>query len=382
MAPRSKSRAQQSGVSPGRTRAVDPGVKQNFDKIIDLLLREKAVILTVLSEIVPALELDNLAKVFVEIFAFRHKEKEIIKWAVRRDVRHTSADDASELFRANTIGAKVYGAITRRLYVSPYLTDILTEPIKSALSKGAKGIALDPNAPGISQKELAKNRAIMVEMTSNIIHVICNSTKIAPTSFKEVAYRIRTGIEEKFKGGEWKRVLADVLFLRFVVPAITAPAQNLNMAVTTTPIQDVVLLQISKLVQASARGAAGQEFDMAKKQPWMEGMADHISSWSSSLSNWYNEISTAHGGSDKGTIHAAPIPPDDALASVATLIGTLSEFEKFVENGIDRKRKAQGMGKPMLKELNRALNAFGGALPHVKRKRTVSQVVDGVTGEQ
>jgi len=227
-----------------------------------------------------------------------------------------SVPNSTQLFRGNSLASKAFRAYSRMVgldYLWMTLARFIHELNHLANAKeGKKDADQDTNANGetsvlstefeVDPTKLAagadeeSQSYALSQRARQLVLCIINSTQYLPPDLRAFAVKLSTRVTQRFPEAE-HIAIGGTFFLRFICPAIIAPhsygllmtSDRKNPVVPSDRLQRQLIL-LGKVLQNLANGVL-----FGKKEPFMIGMNDFISSNLEQVNDWMEKISKGNG---------------------------------------------------------------------------------------
>jgi len=237
-----------------------------------------------------------------------------------------SVPNSTQLFRGNSLASKAFRAYSRMVglnYLWMTLARFIHELNHLANAKegkkdadqdaGASGATsvlstefeVDPTKLAAGADEESQSYALS-QRARQLVLCIINSTQHLPPELRSFAVKLTAHVTKRFPDAE-HIAIGGTFFLRFICPAIIAPhsygllmtKDRKNPIVPSDRLQRQLIL-LGKVLQNLANGVL-----FGKKEPFMIGMNDFISSNLEQVNEWMEKISK---GSDSFSEQPGSVP--------------------------------------------------------------------------
>jgi len=225
-----------------------------------------------------------------------------------------SVPNTTQLFRGNSLATKAFRAYSRMFglnYLWMTLSRFMHE-LNHLSTKGKKkdddggqgedadkGVSIlstefevDPSKLAAGADEESQTY-MLSQRARQLVLCIINSTQYLPPELRSFAIKLRTRVTERFPDAD-HIAIGGTYFLRFICPSVIAPhsygilltADRKTPVVPNDSLQRQLVL-LGKVLQNLANGVL-----FGKKEPFMIGMNDFISSNLPAINDWMDAIST------------------------------------------------------------------------------------------
>lgn len=336
-----------------------------FDALIAVLSRDNFALVIGMEPHVETLEMDNFASALIELFEYRRRGYDLVKWAVQSEIRRE--DGMTGLFRAGTLNARLIAAYLKLTGVV-YLDSLVTRVVRSLVSSPTVGTDYEVD-PSLTKSQsaviaaLARLRSLLGAFTDRF----SSSIAFVPTGMRDLALLLQAEVGRKHGAAEdVKPVLSTLIFHRWIGPALVSPASH--GLIKDEPSTEAVraLTTVSKLIQ---NASSGTKFF---KEAHMIPLNDAVEASTPRFHAFFEGLWTSKGGAQ--ALPAIPLSEKEALFAVGHLEYQLSETEAFVSDTIDK--ASPGKGKALVKDMRKAIKDLG-SVPAVRKRRAMSKLFQG-----
>ncbi|KAJ1554995.1 Ras GTPase activating protein ira2, partial [Nowakowskiella sp. JEL0078] len=205
-------------------------IRNLHEKLVDLVTGEDMTIVNALSDVVVGSDIEELARVLLNIFECRGLSINLLESVVEKEVELTKSP--VDLFRGNTMATKLltlYAKDHGQGYLQSALTPLLKELVSQhpPLTFETNPLNLGPN------DDLERNKRNLSTYSKSFLDAILGSKRKLPPSMTAVCAMISRVVGEKFPSNNVIGV-GRFMFLRFVCPAIVAPESHELIIQTVT----------------------------------------------------------------------------------------------------------------------------------------------------
>lgn len=210
------------------------------------LCSENMGLLSLLFDCIDSSEADRVGTSVVSMFNFLRKEVELFQWVIRGEVEATSS--MSVLFRSNSMAIRLV-SLFAKLTASQYIKVLLLPLIQETLAQDCTKFEVDPARLDVAgAANLKKNQKNLQDLVSKFLDAILASVDRVPRVLRRVCGLFVDLVEGKFPGGS-SRAVGGFYFLRYVCPAIVAPATFGLVQQHPTGAHHRALLLVAKVLQ-------------------------------------------------------------------------------------------------------------------------------------
>lgn len=230
---------------------------------------------------------DEVAVSLVHLFQEKGSLVALVRAAVREEVKES--DTPKEVFQGSKATTKLVSAALS-LTGTSYLESVLPGPVSSVYEHcTSEDTEIDPKfaktKAGISRAAVTLRQVI-----SRFSTALTNSARV-PLPVRAILHELKTALVSKWSSEPWEPVVASVVYLRYLSPAIVSPAkrwkQNVSEAAMLARVQRTLVL-VSKVMQAAANDAT-----LGAKEQWMEVMNDTVKKVGDQIRTWIFELADA-----------------------------------------------------------------------------------------
>eukprot|EP01119_Soliformovum_irregulare_P009379 TRINITY_DN2264_c0_g1_i3.p1 TRINITY_DN2264_c0_g1~~TRINITY_DN2264_c0_g1_i3.p1 ORF type:complete len:1409 (+),score=408.49 TRINITY_DN2264_c0_g1_i3:529-4227(+) len=255
-------------------------------------------------------DVDKIAPAIVHIFEYQNLTQHLLRQAILNEVKLTVS--ATILFRANSIAAKMV-SVAGRMMGSSFLKKLLA-PLINEVIQHPVGYEVNPERDDIyndsASLDLMSNANRLMQLSKIFLEKIVESFDECPRGIREICIHFKTIAGEKFPGDYWKSIVGGFFFLRFVCPAIVAPAAFGIVDEPPEKEAQRVLVLVSKILQNLANG---KEFH----EPYMIPFNQFLSDYTPLLHHFFDKLTSSAGNAPaSGTVPS----PADVLSDVLMLV--------------------------------------------------------------
>ncbi|CAG2240905.1 Neurofibromin [Mytilus edulis] len=173
-------------------------------------------------------ELDELARVFVNLFDAKHLLYQLLWNMFSKEVE--IADCMQTLFRGNSLASKIM-AYCFRFYGQQYLRDLLYPLIMEMVvmeKEQKESYEIDPKRIEEGEK-LEDNKRHLMLITQKVFNAIVESAHSFPSKLRSMCHCLYQVVVQRFQQSSAEAVwtvIGTVIFLRFINPAIVSPYES------------------------------------------------------------------------------------------------------------------------------------------------------------
>eukprot|EP01089_Gocevia_fonbrunei_P001501 TRINITY_DN1138_c0_g1_i1.p1 TRINITY_DN1138_c0_g1~~TRINITY_DN1138_c0_g1_i1.p1 ORF type:complete len:1456 (+),score=163.65 TRINITY_DN1138_c0_g1_i1:50-4417(+) len=290
------------GSDTNQTYSVDKSGANKLTALEELLLDMEYVF--PVCEITQATEADVVAKSFVYLYADNGRAVELINNFITLEVENSSKEGT--LFRSNSMASKMFKTYSKMIGIK-YLWKTFSKILNELNYYGSKekgsdeedptslmttSMEVDPNKMDVTDNDQI-NKLQLQLISQKVFVAITRSVSNLPHDFRVICKHLKKTVAAKFPEGNTEyKAIGGFLFLRFLVPAITAPHMyGLFKAPPNQHCQRQLIL-LSKVLQNLANMV-----EFGSKEPFMAKMNDFISSNLGPLTNFMDELSNVSSSS-------------------------------------------------------------------------------------
>ena len=225
--------------------------------------------LTNLFGLIDPTDADRVGGSVVSIFNYLGKEEGLFEYVIREEVESTAS--VSVLFRSNSMAIRLVSMFAK-LTATSYLKALLLPLIEEILSDDPTRFEVDPARLGGGPTAIAaakKNQKTLETMVSKCFDTIFASLNRVPRILRRIASFFVNTVERKFPGASSKAV-GGFFFLRFICPAIVAPASFGLLAKHPAGKGHRALVLVAKVLQNAANGTRFKEAEMENFNEYLQ----------------------------------------------------------------------------------------------------------------
>lgn len=261
-------------------------LQERYETLLSILVENNMCVSVAFCDSMAVSDIDDVAQVFLNLFATQEKQMNLIKIVVENEVNKT--DSPANLFRRNSIAtrllttfAKSQGQEYLLLTLKPLIEDlVLRTPNISFEMDPSKMVASDNSE---------KNLSNLLLISQNLIDAVIANVSKAPTCFREICSHIATVVGSRFPEAKVTAV-GGFIFLRFFCPAIVAP-ESVGLVDSDVVISKDLrrsLVLITKVVQNLANNVL-----FGAKESFMGGINDLLRENIGKVHGFLREISVS-----------------------------------------------------------------------------------------
>ncbi len=244
------------------------------------LLKDNMPLLSSLFDCIDASDADRVGASVVSIFNFLRCEVELFEWVIRMEVESTAS--MSVLFRSNSMAIRLV-SLFAKLTATSYLKWLLLPLIEETVSGDCSRFEVDPARLG-SAGNVKKNQKSLQELVEKYLSAILSSVDRVPRTLRVVCSKFVDLIEDKFPGGSC-RAVGGFFFLRFVCPAIVAPASfGLLQKHPSGPAHRALVL-VAKVLQNMSNQTQFKEAEMEPFNAYLASRQEDVNNFLKVLSS-------------------------------------------------------------------------------------------------
>lgn len=218
-------------------------------------------LLTSLFDLIDPSDADRVGTSVVSIFSYLGREQDLFRHVIQQEVEATSS--VSVLFRSNSMAIRLV-SVYAKLLATPYLKSLLSPLIEETLSGDPSRFEVDPARLSAAPNAAAaakKNQKTLHDMVIKYLDAIFASLERVPRMMRRIAAMLVEHVESKFPGASEKAV-GGFFFLRFVCPAIVAPATFGLLDKHPSGPAHRALVLVAKVLQNAANATQFKETEM------------------------------------------------------------------------------------------------------------------------
>ncbi len=218
-------------------------------------------LLTSLFDLIDPSDADRVGTSVVSIFSYLGRELDLFQNVIHQEVEATMS--VSVLFRSNSMAIRLV-SMYAKLLATPFLKFLLSPLIEETLSGDPGRFEVDParltgvaNAVAVAKK----NQKTLQDMVCKYLDAIFGSLNRVPRVLRRIAGMFVETVESKFPGASEKAV-GGFFFLRFICPAIVAPATFGLLQKHPSGAAHRALVLVAKVLQNAANATQFKEAEM------------------------------------------------------------------------------------------------------------------------
>lgn len=243
----------------------ETAMSERYHRLVALLTDDapEHSVAVALCQAVPAVSFNGVVSVLCRIFDARKQLLSLLCALISSELR--ASDTLATIFRRNSAATRMITHIFFRVG-SAYLHAALDAPLQHMLALNAASFEVNPTLLA-ADEDLSKNRARLVKSAQQFLDSICAAADQWPPFLQAICHHLSVSARGRFPSAPQAshRAVAGVVFLRFITPAIVAPAEFGLLAADTQPSVSVRrgLTLISKMLQNLANAVP------FSKEPYM-----------------------------------------------------------------------------------------------------------------
>ncbi|KAL3856417.1 hypothetical protein ACJMK2_011181 [Sinanodonta woodiana] len=211
----------------------ETALADRFERLVELVTmigdKGELPIAMALASVVPTQQMDELARVFVNLFDAKHLLYQLLWNMFSKEVE--IADCMQTLFRGNSLASKIM-AYCFRFYGQGYLRELLNPLIMEMFQMEQQttqvSFEIDPARlePG---ETIEDNKRNLMIITQKVFNAIVESAGRFPPKLRSMCHCLYQVVTQRFQQSTvdaiWT-VIGTVIFLRFINPAIVSPYES------------------------------------------------------------------------------------------------------------------------------------------------------------
>mmetsp|Transcript_20990 Transcript_20990/g.29449 ORF Transcript_20990/g.29449 Transcript_20990/m.29449 type:complete len:525 (-) Transcript_20990:103-1677(-) len=296
--------------------------KENKSMLMTILLHHDIVILSTLCRVY---ESDELSKTLIRLFHAEGQALRLLMQLIYRDLKLTSAEDT--LFRIDSMATK-----TARNYLKMVASDYLRNTLVNLIVEvimNPKGYEIDPkHLQHLPSEELQPTIAANLQRLQNqcqiFLDAIIDSVNDLPMNIRKFFNLLRQLVGQCFPSKELKCV-GSILFLRFLCPAVIAPAA---FGVISEDIEDEEARRALTLIAKVLQNLANELLDF--KEDYMKPLNPFLSQNVSRVNQFFDLVSTIPATAPNDASRAK-FTEEDRLKCLSLIVGVLIKNIDMVE---------------------------------------------------
>lgn len=198
-----------------------------FEQLVQLVTmisdKGELPIAMAMSNVVTTSQMDELARVLVNLFDAKHLLSPLLWNMFYREVE--VSDCMQTLFRGNSLGSKIM-AFCFKIYGANYLQTLLEPLIRPLLDESSTSFEVDP-ARLEPQEDIETNRRNLIALTQKVFDAIITSADRFPPQLRSMCHCLYQVLSKRFPNLLQNNIgaVGTVIFLRFINPAIVSPQE-------------------------------------------------------------------------------------------------------------------------------------------------------------
>ncbi|VDI01744.1 neurofibromin 1 [Mytilus galloprovincialis] len=210
----------------------ETALADRFERLVELVTmigdKGELPIAMALATVVPTQQMDELARVFVNLFDAKHLLYQLLWNMFSKEVE--IADCMQTLFRGNSLASKIM-AYCFRFYGQQYLRDLLYPLIMEMVvmeKEQKESYEIDPKRIEEGEK-LEDNKRHLMLITQKVFNAIVESAHSFPSKLRSMCHCLYQVVVQRFQQSSAEAVwtvIGTVIFLRFINPAIVSPYES------------------------------------------------------------------------------------------------------------------------------------------------------------
>ncbi|XP_062578923.1 neurofibromin-like isoform X10 [Saccostrea cucullata] len=210
----------------------ETALADRFERLVELVTmigdKGELPIAMALATVVPSQQMDELARVFVNLFDAKHLLYQLLWNMFSKEVE--IADCMQTLFRGNSLASKIM-AYCFRFYGQNYLRELLNPHIMemAQLEKQQK-VCFEIDPARLEHGEnIEENKKNLMIITQKVFDSIVGSAPQFPSKLRSMCHCLYQVVTQRFQQSSTEAVwtvIGTVIFLRFINPAIVSPFES------------------------------------------------------------------------------------------------------------------------------------------------------------
>uniref|UniRef100_A0A7S3DCA9 Ras GTPase-activating protein n=1 Tax=Palpitomonas bilix TaxID=652834 RepID=A0A7S3DCA9_9EUKA len=298
--------------------------KKDYSQLAELFQSSDTSIVQSFLECLDASTIDKVTLPLMrvlKVFGISHAYA-LLNNLIKEEVVNTLSEGT--LFRRNSPATKMLTAFAR-VEGTEFITSILG-PMLSEICDPSNPMNLEVDTSRLDPSiDVKAQRQKLLDVTGSILDAIIRRVDEFPAGLRHVSSLLVDAVKDRFKGAQ-TTVVAGFIFLRFLVPVITAPEGFGLINFNPTPEGRRSLILISKILQTLANGV---EF---KKEAFLIPLNDRLETPMLSMSTFLEQLPNAVETSDvedEGESlevdaveeHEVPEPSTEDMATLHLFLG-------------------------------------------------------------
>ncbi len=270
-----------------------------------MLVEPKVELAQAVCKACPVTEMDTLTRALVLVFESHGHTIALIKTFIKQEVANNDGDGT--LFRSNSAANKLMKNYAMLIGL-PYLFETLA-PIVREMAAAGRSHELDDSL--VEDGSMANvNRYGLLSYTQRTLHEITKSVDKMPVQFRMICNSLIKEVKQRYPG-QVQQACGNFIFLRFFVPAITAPDMYGLLPEPPTAETRRMLVLVGKSLQNLSNNVR-----FGTKEPFMVKMNDFIDSNQSTLKKFFKTVANVPQGTRAPRTQLIPRVEKHALLQV------------------------------------------------------------------
>ncbi|KAK2173204.1 hypothetical protein NP493_892g01057 [Ridgeia piscesae] len=209
----------------------ETALADRFERLVELVTmigdKGELPIAMALASVVATPHMDELARVFVNLFDAKHLLYQLLWNMFSKEVE--IADCMQTLFRGNSLASKIM-AYCFKIYGQGYLRELLYPLIMEMFKADKQNVSYEVDPARLEPSEnIEKNRRNLMILTQQVFNAIVGSSESIeprfPVQLRSMCHCLYQVVSHRFPEGA-VAALGTVLFLRFINPSLVSPCES------------------------------------------------------------------------------------------------------------------------------------------------------------
>ncbi|XP_060559140.1 neurofibromin-like isoform X1 [Ruditapes philippinarum] len=316
----------------------ETALADRFERLVELVTmigdKGELPIAMALATVVPTSQMDELARVFVNLFDAKHLLYQLLWNMFSKEVE--IADCMQTLFRGNSLASKIM-AYCFRFYGLGYLRELLNPLIMEMFQKehSCQQISFEVDPARLEAGEnIEENKKNLTIITQKVFNAIVGSAHKFPSKLRSMCHCLFHVVNQRFQqstGEAVWTVIGTVIFLRFINPAIVSPYESGIIDVEATPKIKRGLTLMCKIMQNIANHL------LFTKENHMRGFNDILKANFEAGRRFFTEIASDVDIPDTGNHSLSFINDANVLALHRLLWNNQEKIGDYLSSSRDHK---------------------------------------------
>ncbi|XP_052799724.1 neurofibromin-like isoform X3 [Mya arenaria] len=316
----------------------ETALADRFERLVELVTmigdKGELPIAMALATVVPTSQMDELARVFVNLFDAKHLLYQLLWNMFSKEVE--IADCMQTLFRGNSLASKIM-AYCFRFYGLGYLRELLNPLIMEMFQKehSFQQISFEVDPARLETGEnIEENKKNLMVITQKVFNAIVSSAHKFPSKLRSMCHCLFHVVNQRFQqstGEAVWTVIGTVIFLRFINPAIVSPYESGIIDVEPTPKIKRGLTLMCKIMQNIANHL------LFTKENHMRGFNDILKTNFEAGRRFFTEIASDVDIPDTGNHSLSFINDANVLALHRLLWNNQEKIGDYLSSSRDHK---------------------------------------------